>query len=263
MAHIHGRPLWFELTTAPGALEAAGAFYARVLGWQIADSGMAGLDYHLAQSEGDMVAGLMEIPADAAGMPPSWTVYLGVDDTDRAAQTVRQEGGQILRPPADIPGTGRFAVVADPQGAVFGLLCPAPMEAGGTGRQAFDQQKSGHGNWIELMTPDPAAALAFYGRLLGWTGSGTLDMGPMGAYHMFGHDGADIGGMMGLGDWPRPVWQPYFGVNGVNPAIQRIRAAGGTILYGPQPVPGEAHIVMATDPQGAGFALVGPLETTL
>ena len=139
MARIHGHPVWFELATAQGQLAAAGEFYASVLGWRVADSGMAGFTYHLARTDGGMVAGLMEMPDDVSGMPPAWTLYFGVDDADRAAADIRAAGGRIFREPADIPGTGRFAVVADPQGAAFGILAPLPMD-NGRATQAFDQQ---------------------------------------------------------------------------------------------------------------------------
>ena len=259
----HGKPNWFELDTARGALSGASGFYTRVLGWQIADAGMPGFTYLLASHGGDMVAGLMEPPEGCPDMPPAWMIYLDVDDIDAAAAKIRSLGGMIFREPADIPGTGRFAIASDPQGAAFGLLAPLPMdpqppvEAG-----AWSQRKAGHGNWIELMSTDPAAGLDFYAALFGWTGSRAVDMGGMGTYQLFAWQGADIGGMMGLGNAPQPCWLPYFGVNGVEAAMTRIRDAGGAILHGPVEVPGPAHIAMARDPQGAHFAIVGPLHFT-
>lgn len=261
MAKTHGCPIWFELSCAPGQRRAAEAFYADLLGWETRDAGMEGFDYDLASSGGDMVAGLMDMPADAAGMPPFWMIYFGVDSADRAVADATTAGAAVHKPPADIPGTGRFAILADPQGAAFGILEPAPMPEGGEGGNAFDQQKAGHGNWIELMTSDPAAGLGFYSGLLGWQKSQAMDMGEMGTYQIIAHDGGDIGGMMGLGNAPVPAWLPYFGINGINPAIARIADLGGALVHGPQEVPGGAHIAIARDCQGAHFALVGPLET--
>ncbi len=260
---FHGKPCWFELDTARGGLAGARSFYADVLGWSVADSGMEGFTYLLASHGGDMVAGMMEYPPDCPEAPPGWLVYLDVDDCDAAAEKIRALGGQVHKAPADIPGTGRFAVVADPQGAVFGILQPLPMdpqppvEAG-----AWNQQKESHGNWIELMSSDPAAGFDFYAELMGWTKGDGMDMGPMGTYQLFRWNGADIGGMMALGDSPVPCWLPYFGVNGVEAAIARITKAGGTVLHGPVEVPGSAFIAMARDPQGAHFAIVGPKDVT-
>ena len=165
MAKVHGAPCWYELSTSEGSLGAAEAFYGDVLGWTFEDAGMEGFDYHLASAGGDLVAGLMVTPPDAGGMPPFWMTYFAVDDADKAAADIKAAGGKVHREPADIPGTGRFAVVGDPQGAGFGILQPEPMEGGGAGN-AFDQAKAGHGNWNELMSSDPVAALRFYSDLL-------------------------------------------------------------------------------------------------
>jgi len=244
-----GTPVWYELSTTD--VDAADRFYRTVIGWTIADSGMAGLDYRIANVGDAMVAGMMVPPVE--GVPPWWAIYVAVEDCDRAAAAITAAGGQVHVPPTDIPGVGRFAIVSDPQGAAFGLL-----KGDGEGSQAFDQQKHGHGNWHELMSSDPTAGLAFYGKLFGWTASTAMDMGAMGTYQLFAHQGQDIGGMMGLMGSPVSAWVPYFGVNGIDAAITRITANGGTILNGPMEVPGGAWVCMATDPQGAAFALVGP-----
>ncbi|PZQ50805.1 MAG: glyoxalase/bleomycin resistance/extradiol dioxygenase family protein [Rhodovulum sulfidophilum] len=258
MTKVHGRPCWYELMTSRGDIGAAEEFYGRVLGWSFQDAGMEGFDYHLASSGGDMVAGVMETPPDVGETPPFWMIYFAVDDADAAVAAITAAGGVVHRAPADIPGTGRFAVVADPQGAAFGVLRPDPMPADGPAGHAFDQGKAGHGNWNELMSTDPGAALGFYADLFGWTKSTGVDMGEMGTYQLFAHDGADIGGMMGLGNAPVPCWLPYFGAAGVEEAIGRIEAAGGTLAHGPTEVPGGAFIAVARDPRGAWFAVVGP-----
>ena len=250
MSH-HGAPCWYELSTADSA--ASQAFYGPLFGWSFQDAGMPGFSYALAMSDGDMVAGLMEPDSP---MPEFWLVYFAVDDCDAAAEKVKSLGGGIHRGPEDIPGTGRFAILADPQGVTFGLLQPLPGGAGG----AFDQKKTGHGNWHELHSTDPEAGLAFYSALLGWKPTTAMPMGEMGNYQLFAHQGADIGGMMRLMGPPGVPshWLPYFGVPGVNAAKAAIEAAGGKVHHGPVEVPGGAFIVMAEDPRGAGFAVVGP-----
>lgn len=258
MAKLQGTPCWYELCTAKGALGAAGDFYGKVFSWGITDAGMEGFTYHLAKAGEAMVAGLMEMPDDAGAMPPFWMIYFAVEDADEAVAAIGAAGGTVHKPVAEIPGTGRFAVVGDPQGAGFGILEPDEMESGPSAGGAFDQAKAGHGNWNELMTTDPGAAFRFYAGLFGWEKGRAVDMGPMGTYQIFAHDGADIGGMMGLGNSPVPAWLPYFGTNGVEAAIARITGAGGRLAHGPMEVPGGAFIAVAQDPQGAWFAVVGP-----
>lgn len=262
---FHGNPCWYELATGKGSLASAGEFYTAIFGWMVGDSGMPGFDYQLAKSDGDMVAGLMEMPDDVATMPPFWMIYFAVDDADAFVTAAKAAGASVHREPADIPQTGRFALLADPQGAGFGVLQPdmsnmspddiAKAEAG---EGAFNQKKAGHGNWHELMSTDPDAGFAFYSGLFGWTKSRAMDMGGMGTYQLFSYNGTDIGGMMGLGDAPAPNWLPYFGVDGsVSDTIAAIKAAGGGVHHGPIEVPGGAYIAVCQDPQGAWFAVVG------
>lgn len=255
MRSYHGLPCWFELGTNDQG--GASAFYGKVLGWEVGDSQMPDFDYRLAKANGQMVAGMMSLDDQPPGTPPNWLIYFAVDSADDSARDIAARGGRVLKEPADIPDTGRFAVAADPQGAVFGILQPAPMEAEPEGH-AFDQSKEGHGNWLELMTPDQDAALGFYSGLLGWTKSTSVPMGEHGTYQLFAREGGDIGGMIPQGQAPVPSWHPYFGVNGVEEAMERAREGGGTIMHGPQEVPGGAFIAWITDPQGAVFAVVGP-----
>ncbi|NLZ16454.1 MAG: VOC family protein [Desulfobulbaceae bacterium] len=253
--NTHGTPCWFELGASD--LNGASTFYTAVLGWEISKSAMEGLDYRFATSGKDMVAGMMLNPNK--NVPPSWLIYLAVDNCDQAIQAISTAGGRTHKDAEDIPGTGRYAVVSDPQGAVFGIIQLESMQKGEDGcGPAFQQDKAGHGNWIELMSSDPDAAFQFYAQLFGWEKGESLDMGEIGEYQLFRHAGAEIGGMMGLADAPFPVWLPYFGVNDVRTAMAAIKAAGGEVQQGPFEVPGPAYIVVATDPQGAYFAVVAP-----
>lgn len=247
----HGTPCWYELATRKPT--EAGAFYGKLLGWKMSKAPMEGFDYHLASMGDTMVAGMM-VPDDP-NSPTYWMIYFAVDNADKTAAAVEADGGKVIVPPADIPNTGRFSILTDPQGAYFGILQPLPGGAGG----AYDQKKTGHGNWHELMTPDPKAALAFYGKHFGWKLTTEMPMGEMGSYHIFADKGADIGGMMGLpAPGMPPAWLPYFGAEGIDKAVAATNAAGGKVMHGPMEVPGGAWIIQATDPEGTMFAVVGP-----
>ena len=64
---------------------------------------------------------MMDIPAEARAMGarPSWIGYIWVEDVDKALPKLTAAGGAVFKPPSDIPGVGRFAVVADPDGAAL------------------------------------------------------------------------------------------------------------------------------------------------
>lgn len=239
-------PCWYEIATPDP--DATRAFYAAVLDWTWVDPGMPGMTYEIASAGEEMVAGMM---ATMEGQPPAWTFYVAVEDADASAEKARGLGATVIVPPMDIPETGRFAVLCDPQGAAFAILQPLP---GGTGG-AFDQERPGHGNWHDMGTPDPQAALEFYGALFGWAVSSAMQMGPEMTYNVLAAGGRDFGGI--YNDEGPAAWKPYFGVVSAEAGADAIRAAGGEVTDGPSPVPGGAFMVTAKDPQGITFALVG------
>src|SRR6202789_4505829 len=114
--------VWYELMTSDAA--AAKGFYGGVLGWTAEDVPMPGMTYTLVKVNDTQVGGLMTVPKEArdAGMKPWWVGYVAVPDVDQGAKKVASLGGKVRREPADIPGVGRFAVVADPPGVAFHLF---------------------------------------------------------------------------------------------------------------------------------------------
>jgi predicted enzyme related to lactoylglutathione lyase len=249
--------IWYELLTTDVA--GAASFYAAVAGWAAQDSGAPGMDYRILSIDGSGVGGLMAIPpaAASAGMPPQWLGYLGVADVDASLAAIVADGGSVQMPAMDIPGVGRIAMAADPQGAPFYVMTPL-----GTGvSTVFLPGQPGHRGWNELRSSDWEAAFAFYTKQFGWGRSAALDMGPIGTYLLFNAGGEEaIGGMMTLPDLPRPFWLSYINVDEIVAAKRRVEAAGGTVLAGPHEVPGGLWVVQARDPQGAMFALVGPKQ---
>ena len=245
----HGKPCWYELSAAD--LAGAEAFYSQILGWTIADSGMPGMEYRLASAGEVMVAGMMKAEP---GQPLGWTIYFTADNCDATAARAAELGATVIVPPADIPGTGRFAMLIDPQGAGFGVLQPLPGGMGG----AFDEQKTGHCSWNEIICGDPVAALAFYQDLFGWTVVQEMSMGPGMPYRILACNGAQFGGTFAPSPPAPAMWKPYFNVASAKSAIAEVRAANGDVLRGPDEVPGGAFAVQITDAQGIKVALVGP-----
>ncbi len=247
--------VWYELMTTDA--KAAEDFYRNVVGWGAQDSGQAGMNYTLLTTGNVPAAGLMTLPKEAcdAGARPGWTGYVGVDDVDAYAGRVTKAGGAVHVPPTDIPNIGRFAMVADPQGAVFCLFRGASEMP----HQSSDPNKPGLIGWHELMAVDGAKAFDFYAGLFGWTKDEAIDMGAMGRYQLFAAGGPAIGGMMNkMAEMPVPFWSYYFQVDGVGAALERLKTAGGKVINGPMEVPGGSWIVQGLDPQGAMFSLVSP-----
>jgi uncharacterized protein len=55
-----------------------------------------------------------------AGIPPNWVPYFAVERTDDSVAKAGELGGRVLVEPMTVPA-GRFATIADPQGAVFAV----------------------------------------------------------------------------------------------------------------------------------------------
>lgn len=247
--------IWYELCTIDR--EAAVKFYTQVLGWKARDMpGPSGTYTIAATAEAD-VAGIMALPAEAcaAGAKPAWVTYIGVDDVDAFVKKVKSAGGSITRPPEDIPGVGRFAVVADPGGAVFMMMTPLHPEP----PPPVAPDTPGHVGWRELHAADGAQAWRFYSELFGWTADQAMDMGPQGTYQIFTLGGEPVGAVMTrMKESPAPFWMFYFDVEALDPAMDKANQAGGRLANGPMEVPGGRWIANYIDPQGAMFSLVAP-----
>jgi predicted enzyme related to lactoylglutathione lyase len=255
MSHPNGKFVWYELLTTD--TEAARAFYTSILGWHAQDVGGSPGHYTAFSVGASPVAGLMVLPeeARALGARPAWMGYIGVDDVDVVAARVTQAGGTLYRAAEDVPGVGRFAVVADPQGAPFTLFTAAPNQS-----RPAPPAAGTHGTigWHELHAADREAAFAFYADMFGWTKTTAVDMGPMGLYQMFATPGGAGGGMMTKdAAMPGSFWSYYINVDSIEAAVARVKAASGQILQPPTQVPGGSWITIGLDPQGAMFALVG------
>jgi predicted enzyme related to lactoylglutathione lyase len=57
-----------------------------------------------------------------AQVPANWTLYFTVADCDGSVKRAESLGGKVVVPAMEVPNTGRFAVLSDPQGGVFGIL---------------------------------------------------------------------------------------------------------------------------------------------
>ncbi len=258
MGNRHGEWIWFELWTSDP--DAAQAFYGSVLGWNAADAGMPEMDYRLFRSSHGEVAGLMPLPAEAAREGPAWLGYIGVDDVDAAAAAVEAASGTVHIPPTTLPGVGRMAMVADPQGVPFHVMrgeSPEPSRAFRQCRMLEGSDTLGHAVWCELSSPDPAAAIDFHRRIFGWGQEGGLPMGDAGQYAFLQAGDVGFGAAMPVMLGGRKGWLFYFHVADIDAGVDRIVDGGGAVVQEPMQIPGGGWAMVARDPQGAAFGLVG------
>jgi predicted enzyme related to lactoylglutathione lyase len=254
MTNHHGDFIWYELITPDP--DGAKAFYDAVAGWDIEPQPSGEMDYRMIRVDGGNAGGVMRLTEDMAahGARPTWLGYVGVDDVDAAAASVEKDGGAILMAAFDIPGVGRIAMVADPQGAPFYLMRGASEETS----DVFSPDRVGRCAWHELATRNPKSALDFYTSRFGWAAGDTMPMGDMGDYQFIVQNGVSIGAIMAAAPGNPVLWRFYFRVADIGDAARGVEARGGKIVHGPLEVPGGDCIVIGIDPQGAEFALVGP-----
>jgi predicted enzyme related to lactoylglutathione lyase len=251
MSAATGRFVWYDLMTTD--VERAKAFYTELVGWKTAR--FNGGDYELWAVGDRRVGGVMPIQEEArrAGTPPHWLGYVATESVDSTVQRAQRLGGKVHVPATDIPDTGRYAVLQDPQGAAFGVYqsvrkSPAP-----------EPRALGNFGWAELNTTDWKAAWRFYSELLGWRPTTSMDMGPaLGEYFMFGLEADQmIGGMSNAANMMKAPahWLHYANVKSTDETAKRIPQLGGKVLNGPMDVPGGDRIAQCVDPLGARFAI--------
>ena len=150
IARNHGRFVWYELLTTNA--RAATSFYSDVIGWQPQQVTELG-DYTMWVAEQGPVGGVTVLPESAKqlGASPFWQANIEVADVDEAVAKVTQLGGKVYVT-EDVPGIGRLAVIADPQGAVIAVFTPS------RDMPAHDTARPGEISWHELYTTDHEAA---------------------------------------------------------------------------------------------------------
>lgn len=112
-----GSLIWNELSTSD--LDGAKRFYSEVFGWEWGGSPT----YAEMQVGGRTVGGVMPRPEQLpAEVPDYWLVYFATADVDADTHKAVELGATLQAGPIDVPDTGRFTVLTDPQGAGFALF---------------------------------------------------------------------------------------------------------------------------------------------
>jgi predicted enzyme related to lactoylglutathione lyase len=245
---LPGKFVWFELVSRDA--RKAQAFYGEVLGWKVQGFPMGDRTYEMIFAGETMIGGYAAPKSDR--QPSHWISYVSVEDVDAAAKAAAANGGKVVEAPYEIPGVGRTARIADPQGAE---LCPFKNA---TGDPADEGATQGRFFWNELHTTDPAKALAFYAKVVGFAHR-ALDMGPGGTYHIVSRGGVDRGGATSqLPPGVPPHWLPYVFVDDADATIALARKRGATIQFGPEDIPGVGRFGVLQDPTGAVLAVMKP-----
>ncbi len=111
---------WNELWSSDAS--AALAFYESMFGFTHDAMPMGPMTYYVLKTGDRARAGLCQSVNPAA--KSMWLPYVAVPDCDATAKKVTALGGEVVSPPGDIPGIGRFAIAVDTTGAAVAFITP-------------------------------------------------------------------------------------------------------------------------------------------
>ncbi|MGA8117964.1 MAG: VOC family protein [Actinocatenispora sp.] len=241
-----GAPNWIDLGTTDVA--GATAFYGALFGWTFQDMGPDAGGYQMIMKNGKQVAGLG--PASDQARGTSWSVYFKSTDADDTAAKVGANQGKVIVAPMDVMDQGRMGVFADPAGAFFSCW----QESKHHGSEVVDE----HGTltWAELMSPDIAAAKAFYEKVFPVS---TRDV-PIGngmTYTLLESNGKSVAGAMQISPDMGPIpphWSVYFAVDDCDATADKAVGLGASEIARADSPAGRFAIL--TDPQGGNFSMI-------
>jgi len=250
------RFVWHDLSTKD--FDGSKRFYGEVFNWKFDDDASYA---HIAVGD-QKIGGIRKMGADEP-QPTSWIGYIGVDDVAATVAAASGAGGKVYVPTTQIEGTGTFAVVADPTGAVFS---PWKSARAGDAVEKLELPRPYTFCWDELMSTDPKAAVAFYEQLFGWKGR-AVDMGGGMIYTLLDRPGvtnpkgdpaAAGGAMQSPPGVPYSFWIAYVAVDDCDQISARAEKLGAKVTMPPTDIPNVGRFAVWMDPQGASIAVLQP-----
>ncbi len=221
----------------------AAAFYGELFGWDVEK---VREDSYAIHHQGRLIASVSKIDSADPGVNESfWLVGIAVADLDKAVNAARRLGAEVREAVTTVEGYGRFAVIADPQGAPVMLIEPGSKPIGGT---------TGPGSWVwaELWTDDVDAAADFYAKVIGYGQSKVERNGEKYRVFKFGEEIR-----AGLVKIPtelenlEPGWAAYVGVENLTATMVRVRELGGRVIFASEDNPVRGAVALIADPAGA------------
>ncbi|MEL6148390.1 MAG: VOC family protein [Chloroflexota bacterium] len=243
----HGTFSWIDCNSTDTAT--AKPFYTELMGWDYDDMPVGeGVFYTMFKHNGESVAALSPMPPYMVeqGVPSHWNSYISVDDVDAMVEKVKTHGGTVITEPFDVFDSGRMMVMQDPTGATVCLW------QAGTHIGSGLANTPGAFTWNELATPDPQAAIKFYGDLFGWRVQKEEDVD----YYVIMNGDRPNGGMFlmpeQMGGMP-PAWSVLLSVADIAATMEKAKELGGTVLMGPIEAGENGTFAVIQDPVGAVF----------
>ena len=246
---ISGKFIWYDLATTE--LEKQQAFYGEVFDWTFRTIADAEDRYTLILNKDRAIAGMFSVPAqEQTPVSALWLGLMSNSDPDNAAALAQQHGGAIHTPPKTLAQRGTFAILRDPEGALFGVL---KSTSGDPPDRNLDV---GDFLWVDLFAKHPNKSSRFYRQLAGYD-----------INHTAVKDGAEriilnSKGKPRAGIVPLPEnanragWLPYVKVADIESTLKKVSRAGGHVMVPPSDDLLAGNLAIFTDPQGGILGVV-------
>lgn len=237
-------PCWFELISSDPA--ASIAFYGGLFGWSTRPTDSPTSTFVTRDL---VVAGVS--PTSSPGQRSGWLTFIASDDPQDTLDKAVAAAGSVVAPVTEVGGRGRMAMVADPEGAVFGVWQHGTF----AGAQVGSEPNAVC--WAEVGRRDGVGAASFYGGVFGWVErAGELATGLV--YSEWLSGSRVVAGMVPMTNYPPEVpahWRLIFEVDNCVESIARVRELGGQVPVGPMDVV-VGQYAQVVDPQGAAFGII-------
>jgi predicted enzyme related to lactoylglutathione lyase len=251
VVHLPGKVVWADLVTPN--LAGAETFYAGLFGWTFRDLHLGETDYAVASVNGRAIAGLAEVKIPTGEQKQShWLSFIAVGDADATVRHALLDGATVLRKPVSYAGRGRQAVVAGPDGAVFGVIAATHGDPGDF------LAKPGEWIWSSLLTPDPDGAVKFYQSTFGYD---VFDLPRDDGLQHVVLSSQDFA-RAGINSLPKDAkhrrahWLNFVRVTDTTEAAAKAVALGGRVLVEPRLDRHGGKVALLADPYGAPFGVM-------
>jgi predicted enzyme related to lactoylglutathione lyase len=245
-ARFPGKLVWADLVTDDAL--AAQRFFQAWLGWEFRAHG----DVSLILKDGRMLGGIRQRPRpEGATVRPRWVSYVSVRDVNGMSQRIITTGGKQLVPDQSDAVIGDFAVLADPEGAMFGVI----RRDGGDPEDYLAEP--GEWIWMQLFTNDIDAAAKFYRNVGGYAVIAAEEDGS--GRQILVRDNFARASMVEIPPEHQDIaaaWLPFVRVTDIDSAVRSVEALGGSVLIAPAANLVEGKVAIVADPAGAALGLL-------
>jgi predicted enzyme related to lactoylglutathione lyase len=244
---VTGKFIWFDLAATD--IDTQKAFYGDVFGWKFRAIGESGDQYTLIMNGDRNIAGLFQVKSREDDKADAlWIGLLSVADPNKAVSAAKKAGGSVHTQATTLAQRGTYALLRDPEGALFGVL------KSDSGDPPDREMATGDFIWVDLFAKDIEREAAFYQQLAGY--EIVEDEDGVKRKFFVAADQYRAAIIPLPEDANRAGWLPYIKVDDVAATLEKVEAAGGQIIVEPDKTLLDGNLAIFVDPQGGIMGVV-------